>query len=54
MNKKRIIIIGLDGGTFDVIKPLIELGVLPNIKSLKEKGAYGVLKSVIPPVTGPA
>jgi len=54
MNKKKFILIGLDGGTFDVIDPLIELGALPNIKALKEGGAYGVLESVIPPQTGPA
>lgn len=54
MNKKKFILIGLDGGTFDVIDPLIELGALPNIKALKKGGAHGVLESVIPPQTGPA
>jgi len=54
MSEKKLIIVGLDGGTFDVIDPLIELGVLPNIKALKRAGAHGILKSVIPPQTGPA
>jgi len=54
MSRKKLIILGLDGGTFDVIDPLIELGVLPNIKALKRAGAHGILKSVIPPQTGPA
>jgi len=52
--KNKTVIIGLDGGTFDIIDPLIADGKLPNIAGLIEKGARGPLKSVIPPVTGPA
>lgn len=52
--KTKIVIIGLDGGTFTIIDPLIAEGKLPNIARLIEEGARGPLQSVIPPVTGPA
>lgn len=50
----KMLVIGLDGATFDVIRPLAEEGLLPNIRELMENGASGVLQSTIPPVTGPA
>lgn len=50
----RILVLGLDGATFDVLNPLIEDGILPNIKRLCENGANGILQSTMPPVTGPA
>jgi len=46
--------IGLDGATFDVIAPLVEMGRLPNLGRLMAEGAYGTLDSIIPPITGPA
>lgn len=52
--KSKMVIIGLDGGTFTIIDPLIAEGKLPNIARLIDKGARGPLASVIPPVTGPA
>jgi len=52
--KKRIIIIGLDGGTFDLINPLIAEGRLPNLAKLINEGASGELCSTMPPVTAPA
>lgn len=52
--QNKAVIIGLDGATFDVIDPLIEEGFLPNIKMLKDNGAYGKMESTIPPVTAPA
>jgi predicted AlkP superfamily phosphohydrolase/phosphomutase len=52
--KLRAAVIGLDGATFQVIKPLIEQGRLPVIAKLLENGSHGVLRSIIPPMTGPA
>lgn len=52
--KKRVAVIGLDGATWDLIDPWIKEGKLPFLKSLKERGAYGILKSTIPPLTPPA
>lgn len=51
MNKK-VCIIGLDGGTWSVFKPLLKF--LPNLQRLVNEGVSGNLNSVIPPVTAPA
>jgi predicted AlkP superfamily phosphohydrolase/phosphomutase len=53
-NKHRILVIGLDGATFDVLLPLAREGLLPNISKFMTEGARGELKSVLPPITGPA
>jgi len=50
----RILIIGIDSATFDIITPLSRNGKLPNLSLLIENGASGNLKSTIPPVTPPA
>lgn len=52
--KLRAAVIGLDGATFKVIKPLVDQGRLPVIAKLLENGSHGVLNSIIPPMTGPA
>jgi predicted AlkP superfamily phosphohydrolase/phosphomutase len=54
MTKSRVFMIGLDGGSWNVIDPLIERGKLPNLGSLREEGAWGRLMSTLPPVTCPA
>ena len=51
---KRTLIIGLDGATWDVIKPLAEEGKLSTFKKLMEEGVWGDLESTIPPITSPA
>ena len=48
------LIIGLDGGEWDVIDPVIEEGQLPNLAWLKQSGVSGPLKSITPPVSPPA
>jgi len=50
----RVLVIGLDGATFDVIRPLVHNGKLPTIERLMKNGVYGDLISTIPPVTSPA
>ena len=50
----RVLVIGLDGATFDLIKPFVALGRLPTIEKLMREGVYGDLISTIPPVTSPA
>ena len=52
MNK--VIVIGLDGATFDLIKPFIAQGKLPTFKKLMDSGAYSELRSTVPPVTASA
>ncbi len=50
----RVFIIGWDGATFDLIKPWVEKGRLPNIAQVLENGAHGPLRSTMPPMTFPA
>lgn len=49
--RKKVIVIGLDGATFDIINPLVKKGMLPNIRKFMEEGAYGNLRSTIHPTT---
>lgn len=50
----RVLVIGLDGATFDLITPWVESGELPNMGKLMGEGATGNLKSVVPPMSPPA
>ncbi len=52
--KNKVYVIGLDGGTFELLGPWIEAGKLPRLKTMIENGSSGELESVVPPVTGPA
>lgn len=45
----RVLIIGWDGATFDLIRPWLARGRLPNLAKLVEQGASGPLQSTIPP-----
>ena len=54
MSNRKVIIIGIDGGTFDVIRPMVTRGELPVLASLMEKRVWGELESTIPPDTAPA
>jgi len=47
----RVLIIGLDGATFDVLGPMMDDGIMPALKSLIESGAAGILESTKPPIT---
>ena len=49
-----VVIFGLDGATFDLIDPLVDAGVMPNLASLLDETASGTLRSTTPPLTGPA
>jgi predicted AlkP superfamily phosphohydrolase/phosphomutase len=53
MNRK-IFILGLDGATFGIIKPLCKKGLLPRFDQLMRDSCKGVLMSTIPPSTIPA
>src|SRR6185436_19139221 len=52
--KPRVLIVGLDGATFDNIRPWAEKGLLPTFKRLLDEGVHGALRSTYPPVTAPA
>lgn len=51
---KKVIVIGIDGATWDLVKPWCEKDELPTFKKLMRKGTWGELESTIPPMTGPA
>ena len=52
--KSRLIAIGLDGATFDLVRPWVDQGKLPTFARLLQEGTSGVLQSVIPSLTMPA
>ncbi len=50
----QTLIIGLDGGTWDLFGPLAELGLMPNLAALRARAAWSPLRSTQPPFTAPA
>jgi predicted AlkP superfamily phosphohydrolase/phosphomutase len=50
----RLLVIGLDGATFDLIRPWAQSGLLPHLARLMREGTWGEMASTIPPVTAPA
>ncbi len=46
---RRVLVLGLDGATWDLLTPWIEQGHLPNLARLCAEGAWGPLASTIPP-----
>jgi predicted AlkP superfamily phosphohydrolase/phosphomutase len=52
--KRRVMVIGLDGATFDLIRPWIEDGTMPTLQSLMQEGASGVLTTTLPPISSSA
>jgi len=50
----KVVVIGLDGATFDLIDPWIAEGKLPTLAELLRSGAGGALRSTIPHHSGPA
>ncbi len=49
--RRRVMIVGFDGATLDLIRPWAEAGLLPTFKRLMDESAWGELQSTIPPVT---
>jgi predicted AlkP superfamily phosphohydrolase/phosphomutase len=50
----RLLVIGLDGATFDLVAPWAAAGELPALARLMAAGAWGPLRSTLPPATFPA
>lgn len=50
----RVMVIGIDGGTWDIINPMIERGELPTLKRLRETGIWADFMTTIPSQTVPA
>jgi len=53
-NRHRVIVLGIDGGTWDVILPLVRSGRLPAFQRIMEGGIHGTLTSTIPHSSFPA
>jgi len=51
---RPVLVLGLDGATFDVIRPLAAAGRLPHLARWMEAGAWAPLASTVPPMTFPA
>ena len=51
---KKVLLIGIDGATPDLLEKWINEGHLPTFKKLKENGVYGRLNSTIPPFSAPS
>lgn len=50
----NLLIIGIDSASFDLIGPWLEQGKLPHLDKLRDRGVFGELKSVVPPMSPPA
>jgi hypothetical protein len=47
-SKQRLLLIGLDGASWEFMEPLIARGDLPNIAELRNRGAWGKLTTLKP------
>jgi predicted AlkP superfamily phosphohydrolase/phosphomutase len=52
--KRKVMVLGLDGATFDIIDPLRERHQLPHLSALMDKGSRAPLKSSVMPNSYPA
>jgi predicted AlkP superfamily phosphohydrolase/phosphomutase len=52
--KSKLLVIGLDGASFNVLDPLVAQGLLPNIAGLMSGGTRGDLETTFPPITAVA
>lgn len=50
----RVLVIGIDGATFRLMRPLMQQGYMPFLSEVEARGALGTLESIYPPVTAPA
>lgn len=54
MAAPQVLIVGLDGATWDLFAPWAEAGRLPALAALMRRGTWGRLRSTVPPLTLPA
>ena len=54
ISKKKVVVIGFDGATFSIIRPMIEQGRLKNLANIADSGISGELFSVLPPLSSVA
>ena len=51
---QKVILIGIDGGTLELMQPWIDDNSLPNFKKIQQNGVYGKLCSTTPYYSAPA
>jgi predicted AlkP superfamily phosphohydrolase/phosphomutase len=51
IKNRKVILLGLDGATFDLFQPWMAEGLLPNMRRLAQGGVWGELRSTTPPTT---
>jgi predicted AlkP superfamily phosphohydrolase/phosphomutase len=51
---RKAAVIGLDGAAWPLIDDMLENGVMPRLKAIKDAGASGILTSTVPTYTPPA
>ena len=49
--KRKVLIIGIDGASWNLYDKVINSGYMPYLKKLRDEGAYGSLFSTIPPIS---
>lgn len=52
--QKKLVVIGLDGSSWDLVKPLVDKGKLPNIKKMMDGGMHSTMLSTNPAHSAPA
>lgn len=45
---RRVLVVGLDGGDWELLEPLTRRGVMPNLARLMASGSWGELSSITP------
>ena len=51
---RRLLVVGWDGATFDLLDPLMAAGRLPHLRALRERGSEAWLESTIVPISSAA
>jgi predicted AlkP superfamily phosphohydrolase/phosphomutase len=54
MSRRRVLVVGLDAATFDLVEPWAQAGLLPTVARLLRDGARAPLRSTLPALTPPA
>lgn len=49
----KVMVIGLDGASWSVIRPIMNEGLMPNLQRLVREGVSGPLRSSLPPIESP-
>jgi predicted AlkP superfamily phosphohydrolase/phosphomutase len=50
----KVAVVGIDGGTFRTLDPIVRAGVMPAFARVRERGISAILRSTIPSYTPPA